>query len=872
MDTSRNISIILAESDLSSQNINTTAKIIEHNPDKIFLLETENNLRLHQVIDDLNGVITKKKALTKTRIAYNLKFNLKTILKTGDSFSANGYEVKNLADLLERLDFDENFSLRRADYHVIIDDDKVDKTADNTDIASQAVAKLFQQTIFLNINHDIQKKYELKMAIMKDRFRKNYSALFNELKRQNNFLTTALQYANLNENGKRRVREMLDAIKITTDELAKAKKRPIRIAAMGTKKAGKSVVINSLLHRDYAPTSSELPTPNTIKYIPSDPNSTLTLDYAGKKYSFAKDEELKNFIDREFRRAQSQTGKGAGLPNMTIYYPCEELNGYEVWDTPGPNFAGAGEEHLKNAEECIQEVDVCIFVMNYSSHLTDDEVKFLQKIHKFFQQEGKFYSLFITVNRIDERYAAEVQKSVPRVLDYISGRLEQLNYKNLVVFGTSALQSFYLEKIISLSGSQNINADILRDIEDEYSDEDDNIVTQINFIDGAINNLRRFHGIKDATENELEIYSGMPQLGRYVKYVGESKADSEIVNKVVNSCEGQFGIVKSLLSIVEYQTLSDEAKKYLREVAVRIDEVHEMSRDFKSKLADVISVNALRAAQKDAKRSDALRTFNNYVDVAVGRLQINEEMIRDLADDSSKVPFMGDLANGVENTFFGIKRESTRNINQLIKESVFDRKYHLEKAINEATKIIIDKVSDINKTLRKVGVPAIQLPTFPVSISINTPDIEISGSISSESVNTFAKGAIHAVERTGFFGGILDIFHTKTEVYIGEFKKALADELKADGHKKINSIFDEFSVQIRDAIDDNFDNFIKGCDKTSETYQKIFKNTLYDINVVLDETGKKKAELDRNIAVLQNIDRNFQPFFKIWDEIRGENE
>ena len=64
--------------------------------------------------------------------------------------------------------------------------------------------------------------------------------------------------------------------------------------------------------------------------------------------------------------------------------------------------------------------------MNYSNHLTNDEVTFLKNIHSLFKENNKFYSLFITVNRIDERYAVNEEKSVDRILDYISTRLEDL--------------------------------------------------------------------------------------------------------------------------------------------------------------------------------------------------------------------------------------------------------------------------------------------------------------------------------------------------------------------------------------------------------------------------------------------------------------
>ena len=82
-----------------------------------------------------------------------------------------------------------------------------------------------------------------------------------------------------------------------------------------------------------------------------------------------------------------------------------------------------------------------------------------------------------------------------------------------------------------------------------------------------------FHGIKGATEKEIEAFSGIPRLRRYTKYIGDTKADMEIANKVVGDCEGHFAIIKSALDVVVYQTLSDESKKYLRVVSSRIDEV-----------------------------------------------------------------------------------------------------------------------------------------------------------------------------------------------------------------------------------------------------------------------------------------------------------
>lgn len=880
MDTSRKICTVLTDSDLSPQNIPTTIETIEKAPNRFFLLSLKNGSRLWNVIEDLKAGKIGAKTLTKIRMAYNLEFKLQTIFKTSNDFSAEGKEVKTFADLLELLEFDNNLNLVRADYHIVINDDGIEKSSDGTDAASQAVAQLFQQAIFLNINFDIQKKSEIKMAIMKDRFRANYSALVAQIKKQKDFLNASLQHAGLNDSGKKRVREMYDALKQTEDRLAEAKKRPLRIAAMGTKKAGKSVVINSLLRRDYAPTSSLLPTPNTVKYIPSAEDS-LCLDYAGKRYTFKTADELKDFIGDEFKKAQKKTGKGSDLPDMTVYYPCKELNGYEVWDTPGPNFAGAGDEHRKNAENCIREVDVCIFVMNYSSYLTDDEVKFLKQIREFFQAAGKFYSLFITVNRIDERYSSAAEKSIVYVLDYIGSRLEQLNYKNIVTFGTSALQSFYLDKLVELSKVDGateppfIDSDTLKDIEDNHMDEDDSITTQINFIEGAINNLRRFHGIKGATEKEIEAFSGIPQLRRYTKYIGETKADMEIVNKVVGDCEGYFAIIRSALDLVEYYTLSEEAKKYLRVVSSRIDEVVIKSKDIKYRMGTLTQDRSRRDAVRKAKdlanrlRLDTIRYFNNGVDFNVGRLSVTEENIRDLAEDSSKTSFMNSLSKEIAGSFTRAKNEAVDDCRKIVSSLSGDKRDEIKVALDAVTKEIIDMVSDINVTLKKSGVPTITLPNFPISVSMPTPKVSVSGSIDSQIARNFAKNSIKEVERTGFFGWIADLFTTKTEVNIEEFKKNIADAVKAEGLKQLNKSFEELSRSVQDGIDEIFDKFMDDCERTSNIYQKIFENTQGNIVEVLDATGKKKEELDRNISALKSVEDNLQPYLGIWNDIRG---
>ena len=186
---------------------------------------------------------------------------------------------------------------------------------------------------------------------------------------------------------------------------------------------------------------------------------------------------------------------------------------------------------MKNVTACIKEVDVCIFVMNYSNCLTNDEVTFLKRLNEILRAENKISQFIVVVNRIDERYAVDEDKSVNRILDYLSKRLGDLTppYRNIVIFGTSALQSFYLDSVIDLVKADRaedgkdvdelplIEGDSIRPLQRRHKD----ALALIKFIYCELCKLEDFHDIENPTEKEIYAFSGIPQLRRYVEYLGE---------------------------------------------------------------------------------------------------------------------------------------------------------------------------------------------------------------------------------------------------------------------------------------------------------------------------------------------------------------
>ena len=919
MDTSRNICIVLSENDLSPENIRSTVKTIEHNPNKFYLLAVGSRKKLWETVEELGKSVEDDNTLTKMRIAYDLNFTLQTQLKTGGDLSIGGEEVKSFADLLERLDFDENLNLTRADI----------------EIANQAVAKLFQQTVFLNIvGLDIQKKSEIKKALIKNRFRANYSKLLEEIQSNMSYIDDTLkQNSNLSTESVERAEKIIAAFEVMLAEFEKAKLRPIRIAAMGTKKAGKSVVINSLLKREYAPTSPLLPTPNTIKYFPVAPDDPITLKYKNKTYTFTDDKSIYDFIKAEFERAQKNTGKDAGLDNMEIYYPDDKLNGYEIWDTPGPNYAAAGKEHERIAVECISETDVCVFVMNYSNYLTNDEATFLKNIHSVFKEKNKFYSLFITVNRLDERYDAPEQKSVNRILDYLSCKIEELGYKNIVVFGTSALQSFYLDSVINLvkadraENNKNVDEipfldmDSIRPLKRKHPKNKD--LVSIAFIGKILTHLEDFHGIYNATEKELYALSGVPQLWSYTQYIGGSKADMEIVDRVVSRCETEFITVQNSLIVTDLLNLSDEDKKYLEELAVLIADLKRYVDGAIDEIRPLTNQNNIYAALHEV--TELMRTLKREAQQAAFALARRKWATTVVTVDDVKQNHRGSKPQSVRSMDIALNNEILSGVNQKIaveldkvKQRVGENySQSVNAAIQGAQSKIAEKTDEVKAKVENATAQNIMRsfnpPEFPSSVNnlmtaankINvTLDDEIFSKAAKNAHSTKLETRHRTVQETrtrieqktqvrdasgiwenirSFFGKTfyetvnvpveytVDVdqpYQVSVDVYdVQDFKDSVEAQMQSRITKALDSAHESMEAAIEQEIRNIFSDIGKQCDDIGNSYKQLFSDFERDINLAKDSTNAHRAALLRDIETFNAIKTRLQPFFKTWDII-----
>lgn len=899
-------SVMLTPRDFEEANLKETAKTIAHNSSNFYVVAPElaQMKRLSDLIELLSqSLSTGSAALTGAKICYEIEFPQRMPV----SYIMDDAEEKPAAcwsSVLNALTLKEDGTLAYP-CQIIVDDTLRTETDDAEQEAAQAkeqreqanrlVAEIFQQAVFLGLmNLDIKKRSENRLYQQKKRFRASYDSLVAGASTFEQTLTTA--EASASDEGITRQEKLIETLAELKTSLRSAAERPLKIAVMGTKKAGKSVVVNCLLGAEYAPTSSELPTPNRIDYIP-ERRQDISLEYKGETRTFDSVKGIHDFIEKAFKDAQQETGEKAGLADMVIHYPQQGMDSCVIMDTPGPNYAGAGEEHARIARECIKEADICIFVMNYSNYLTHDEEKFLKEIRTYFEEQGKFYSFFVAINRIDERYAAEVEKSTTRVIDYIRGRLEALGYQGVLAFGTSALSFYYLQSVRAIAQTEGMNgvlgyADI-RDLKKKHKEE----MTKLSFIAGMYDHLEDFHGIEDATDTAVEAMSGIPQLKAHTYYVGRQKADTELVNHAIGSIDAKYAIIRNALLIDELLKLQHLSADKKGKIQNALNEVQDGFTE------DTVDLKDFRKQQEDFVVAGMIAKFEQDLDDNIGNSRAElEENLSGLVDDTTwkEADFQGDFHTEKWDEFFQAVEDFAKGFNANMNtlgldiardmadrmQGAFSGKIHkMQKHIKTRMERFQDAVqeasSEAAEVLAKYELPTIEqnfvLPP-PDEFVINVDDIrgemeDIGQDSMREKERTYRLSS-----RRGLFGNILHpidwlLDNTGTEIVEVFDQDACKVKLKDWCMSTLNPLIEEQREVIiateRAGLEHCFQNFNDGTQEFLKNYSTIFNDMKRDLEMALSGAVELEAALKKDVETFRVLAQAFdEAFARTWEGVR----
>ncbi|AGB41047.1 dynamin family protein [Halobacteroides halobius DSM 5150] len=779
------------------------------------------------------------------KVAKEIEFDFKVSLKT-DEEQVLKEDVETLSEVIEEVDEDnlEQYKL------VLYTEDK------------DVVSDVIQQLIYLDCDIDVLLKEEERERKLIEYFKREFNELEKAVKNSRSEIEE-IEVESI-EQEKENIINILASIETNLDEVVN---RDLRISVMATKKAGKSMVVNSFLGEEYAPTSLELPTPNTCIYKQGKENE-ITLRYNEKEKKFNTPKKIKKFIHKKFKEAQNDQENGYALDDMEIEYENKDkenvFSNYTIIDTPGPDLAGT--EHKDIAYKWIKNSDVVLFVVDYTKHLTDNEEEFLKDIKKTFERYDKFHSMIIVVNKLDQMYTSEESKSAIRFLDYLRSRLKDLGYEGIRILGTSALQYFYALKAPQLKGCEGLDTDDNRELMDnldmaiaDYIGQKE--MTLLDFIEGQLRKLKRFHGIRDATLETLKKESGMIRLKEFTNYIATEKANTESYKALMRKIDEKFSELKNKLLISQLQKLEDKKE----ELEEKIDKLIEFFEDRKKAIQEKVSFQEI----KSEIEGDIERTKNFVAEELKDGVEfIVEEEIKKIKKENSDklqqrkkgynkadiIPFDMKI---IENRFNNVLGEFEKDLN-----SELDKK---EKELQEIDIEIQNKIKEFNQELKKeYNLEEFDIVLPKLDASFSRPDVfQDKIPFDSNKLNQNLREAIE--KKDGFFEFIKRIFRgEKWEVNQDKLRDK-KNELLGYYGGKADAYTEEKTAKLKNNVTISLENLKEDLNKQTneivEEYKQIFENIKHDLRL-------SKKEIDEKVEFLQEVEEKISEFEILWNDIR----
>lgn len=850
---------------------------IKNGNDTIFILKHPNT-RLNTYIDKLHdNAGLDENSLFKLKICYE-KENIDLSYSEGNAINE---KITSMSHLIKKLD-------AKNSCKIVVNDDKRITLAD-----------VVQQLIY--ISYPLQKvnimlKKEEKDAEKVKAFMEHIDELQKSVDKSidntNNIVVNNLKHQTIKDNMIKQLNDIKMAIMNT-------KGKELKIAVAASKKTGKSVIVNSMIGAELAPTSLEMATPNTCVYKKSCDNQ-YHLDYNNDRFHFNSSDGLYNKIKEEFKIAQSgeKEKEKFAIPDMTIEYVTEKNNfsAYTIFDTAGPDAAGTS--HSKKAEEAMEKCDVAIFAIDYSKYLTDSEESYLKDVKTLFEKNNKFHSLIFTINKIDARYTDPKEtKSIIKSIDFIRSRLSQIDecYKDCIIFATSALQYFSCLQAEQYCGedikdSKDLYEEI-RSIKKKYKSNME-VVGRLNFISNQTEALYDYHDIENITIDDLKHYSGMPDLLNYISYIMQSKAREEVINSVTFNIDSQRKIIKSYINYISnLENLIAEKDETIVEITKVIDNFVHNTQEILSKNFKQYEVDHTKSINNYVKKAAKKNSFGSIVDglkkevkqasptqykiqqkffdqiqaytksefqKIVGQKNLTDDEINNILDKKVILQKAKDILQSEQKQ---IIERNTKDLENIKEETVVIMKNRMEKLEKE--------LDNFKKNLLKYN-NTYSLPELP-EFSFDMPQMSIKElKINTEfRILTKILPNLTKAQRKFFFfksNKYKIVTSEKMKNFEKEFRGLYQSICNIENeiglYKTLEQVVDEFCNMCEQEIEKMEQNFQKANDTFQQSLAS-FKETVDDREIYRND----KQKLEKEKEFRHKIDESVKCFTDLWDKI-----
>ncbi|MEM3786032.1 MAG: dynamin family protein [Nitrososphaeria archaeon] len=523
---------------------------------KIFVLD-RNDLKLNEALQEA-GKILNNQAKMNVRGCKNIVFE-KTVVYEKNNESKEISQLKELGSLIEG----------------ILDNDKFILKSNNMEEA----LNLIQQLINLGKHPHVWLEEDIYKKKVIENLKREKAEISKAIKELERVIKEQLkpEIAKSQEDAKKIENiksDLLNDFSVVQEHLRNFEQQTINVAVFATKKSGKSMVVNCLLGEEYAPTSLELPTPNIINYKPSK-DKYIKLKYKGDDRVFDNQEKIKKYIEDEFDKAAKNGGR---LQNMLVEYPEKDGINYAILDTPGPDFYGSNhnitEEILK-----YEEVNVVVFLMDYSKYAQDSEIKLFEQLSKKLKDMQSVDTIICLVNKIDLIFQdVDTEKIKLRVTDFIESKLKDFGFNKLIIIPTSALMSFYANKLYEFFGEDLLNAEDMKlFLEKNYEkvEEKEPYKTYITIVENFANSLKRAFKLKNIGFNEVLEFTGIETFKKYLQFIVTYKAELRLLWRLISEIYSKLSSIITVienLGIEKAKREKENLEKELRSLMKDVDE------------------------------------------------------------------------------------------------------------------------------------------------------------------------------------------------------------------------------------------------------------------------------------------------------------
>jgi len=803
--------------------------------------------------------------------------NINVIIADKETNYSIKENVSSLSELIEELDEDNLDS-----YQVIIDTE--DKTF---------ASDIIQSFNYLNLDIDITMKKEKAERARANAFKKGFYKMSKSISKAQDLISDIDLIDELS--GEKE--NILNILKSIEENLDKAGDRDLNISVMATKKSGKSVVVNSFLEEQYAPTSLELPTPNTCVYKNSK-DGRIRLIYGDQNICFDSPEDIYKFTYNEFKRAQNDPEIAGSIDDMEIHYTKNnnDFASFAIVDTPGPNYAGANSSkdginmHKENAYKWIEKSDVVIFLVNYSNYLTLDEEAFFKDIKSQFEKHDKFYSLVVAVNKLDEMYLSECEnKSVVRFLDYIRCKLNNLGYKGFIVLGVSARSYFDIIKVSQIDSrelkflgeSKRIEQlsgielrQRLKKLKRKYIGK--NQMTVLSFVDDQLEKLECFQGIDDVSLDILRERSGMQKLIEYTTYIAMQKASTELYSSIIRSIDELFVRLKNLDIVKNILDAKLQKQEEIEEIEEMLQKMIDSFDSMQKEIGENVNFRNLRDDLTDEiseSRNDRIdqisEVYEEKIDRFIMRLRMKDkDDLKEMKNEGFNIDF------SVNNT--EIEEEINKLIGKLLNQVNLDIDQK-EKYFKECDTTIKEIVLSFSEKIKKdYNLKDFNITVPKVDHAFNRKPLSKIPKININSIN-IKEEVLNSIEfRENFFEKFINHFlENKVGTYsidskkITEIKNTWLKVIKDSVEGEYILLFANLEENIFKCIDELKVEISKSAENLISTYRGTFSEILKDLSMTKMNVEEQMNYLDAKLQFFDQIEDKMSVFTDIWTGIRN---